>query len=117
MLILLGFLGGFLPDVIRLGAWASRAEAMPQRSRGVVVLRLLSFLIQSALGGLAVYLLGAASALQAVAIGYAGPEFLTRVLAAAVPRTPAGRGPAPLEADRGGPPPGALQTLIEWWRQ
>lgn len=124
-LVPLGCIGGLLPDVIRLLNWAKDGATDPasvkRPPKAGVLLRLVGALIQVGLGGFAVYLLGAASPLQAVAIGFAGPEFLTRILAAAAPRvTPPSPGATPQAGMIEELPPArdssAINAILDWWR-
>lgn len=81
-LYLMAAVGGLLPDALRLLAWA-RSDAhdrgpIPLEDPGVWI----GSLIQAGLGMLAVFALEATTVLQALAMGYAAPEFLTRAFAA-----------------------------------
>jgi hypothetical protein len=122
-LIVLGCVGGVLPDVIRLLNYvqtpAKDRASLTWPSKGEMILRLVGLAIQVGLGGFAVYLIGAASPLQAVAIGFAGPEFLTRFLAAAVPKPPSPQSGATPQggmietpARRSAP---RVRSLFRWW--
>lgn len=79
---LMALVGGLLPDALRLLAWA-RTDV---RDRGPIPLKdpgvWIGSFIQAGLGMLAVFALEATTVLQALAMGYAAPEFLTRAFAA-----------------------------------
>ena len=101
-MIILGCVGGLIPDVIRFIAWGNTAKSsdLKELQARIVVLRLISFVMQSAIGGFAVYLAGTITDVrQAVGIGFAGPEFLTRLLAAF-----GGKRPDPSEQNSGRTP-------------
>lgn len=126
--IALGCIGGVLPDLLRLLRWIQdktkstvASPTIQPPTKVMVLLRVIGLLLQSALGGFAVYLLGAASSLQAVAIGFAGPEFLTRFLAAAVPKVEPASGAMPQAGVMNtlphvSPFAATMRGLANWWR-
>ena len=77
-IILLGCIGGLLPDVLRAiqnryKKRFSKVWTEPQFLLGLV--------LQIAVGGLAAYLFDALNAKQAIACGFAGPELLSKLAA------------------------------------
>ncbi len=99
-IILLGALGGLVPDVLRF--IKGRHKEMPgylqkpQFYIGVVLL--------AGLGALAAWLMEAADVKQALAYGYAAPEVLSRLFAKTTGAVSADRSLAAEE-----------QTVPQWW--
>jgi hypothetical protein len=118
-IVLLGMVGGLLPDAIRF--FKERHD--PQVPAFLKTTKFwISLGVGLGLGGLAAWLLEAATAKDAVIYGFAAPELLT-TLAAGVTAPPADRG-ADRAADRGADR-GAesaerstarpLEELTDWW--
>jgi hypothetical protein len=76
--IVLGCIGGIIPDAIRVAK--GRYDAMPGYLKAPMFWTGLFILV--AIGGFAAWLGGASEVKQALAYGYAGPELLSRLLAA-----------------------------------
>lgn len=105
MYVAVGCLAGLLPDILRFVKERHNAPAMTYLSTwqfwvGVLLLVLL--------GGVAAALAKAATMLQAVAYGYAAPEFISRLVSE--------QGPP---SDKNGPRPAAVApqsfSLRQWW--
>ena len=86
----------------------------------VLLVRFGGFILQAGFGGFAVYLLGAASPLQAASIGFAGPEFLTRFLTATAQKLPIDSKKAPatgvaMQKLETVSRAGHFNGLMQWW--
>lgn len=107
-LYVMGALGGLLPDVLRLLAWTKLAPGV----RGPLPVRdpaiWLGMVLQVGLGVLAAYALEPATVLQALAMGYAAPEMLTRAFAAFVKSGGQAAGFAVNQ-------PSAGRRVLGWW--
>jgi hypothetical protein len=99
-MILIGCAGGLIPDVLRI--IKNRYEPkVPEYLRSVTFW--LGLLLLVIMGGLAAWLGEAANVKQALAYGFAAPEFISRILSG---------GEAGADATQGG---GKL-SLREWWK-
>jgi hypothetical protein len=99
-MILIGCAGGLIPDVLRI--IKNRYEPkVPEYLRSVTFW--IGLLLLVILGGLAAWLGDAANVKQALAYGFAAPEFISRILSGgeAVAAATEGRGKL---------------SLREWWR-
>jgi hypothetical protein len=99
-LVLLGAVGGLLPDVLRIIA-AGRQGTMPDSLKRAIFY--ISLVLLAGIGALAVWLVGAGSPKEAIAIGFGAPELISRLGAAAG------------QVDHGAE--GAQRvTLRDWWK-
>jgi hypothetical protein len=107
-LLIYAGVGGLIPDAIRVLKWART----PSRNRPPNPLAdpatYVGLVIQILLGVFAAYLLAVTTPFQAVAVGYAAPDLLTRLLGNIAGRqTPKG-----VSAQGGG----LTERMLEWWR-
>lgn len=101
-LILLGAVGGFLPDILRIVA-AGREGTVPAfLGKGIFWV---SLVLLAGIGALVVWVFGAASPKEALALGFGGPELISR-LVGSIGQTD--------RTGEEGPQPGL--TLSDWWR-
>ncbi|MBN1440117.1 MAG: hypothetical protein JW929_11975 [Anaerolineales bacterium] len=112
-IILIGCLGGLLPDALRIARNRYRADALaylkrPQFWLGVLMLALV--------GGLTVWVFNLSAAKDALIYGYAAPAVISQLVASVVPEDQeppraqgAPRKTAPSEAQGG-------FNLLKWWR-
>jgi hypothetical protein len=99
-MILIGCAGGLIPDALRI--IKNRHEPkMPEYLRSVTFW--IGLLLLVILGGLAAWLGEAANVKQALAYGFAAPEFISRILSGGEAATPAAEG-------------GGKLSLREWWK-
>lgn len=98
-MILIGCAGGLIPDALRI--IKNRYEPqVPEYLRSFAFW--LGLLLLVILGGLAAWLGGAANVKQALAYGFAAPEFISRILSGGEAATPAAEGEGKL-------------SLRKWW--
>jgi len=98
-MILIGCAGGLIPDVLRIIKNRYDPE-VPEYLRSATFW--LGLLLLVILGGLAAWLGEAANVNQALAYGFAAPEFISRVLSRGEAATPTAEG-------------GGKLSLREWW--
>jgi hypothetical protein len=99
-MILIGCLGGLIPDALRI--IKNRHEPqVPEYLRSVTFW--LGLLLLVILGGLAAWLGEAANVKQALAYGFAAPEFISRILSGGEAAAPASEG-------------GGKLNLRAWWK-
>ena len=77
-LIILGILGGALPDILRI-IKTRHGKNLPTYLKNINFW--LGFFLLLAIGGLAAWLLGAKDAKEAFAFGFGAPEILSNLLA------------------------------------
>lgn len=115
--LVLGAIGGILPDVLRI----LKVVRSGQPVTGVFGWRLwVSLIILVPIGAFVAWLLDASSAMQALACGFSGPDLLSKILSdnsnlppIASRKLDIDRGDAPLAGgEETGPPGGGLRT---WW--
>ena len=103
MLILLGCIGGLLPDILRLIKNKYEIGAPPEWQS----LRFwISLLLQVAIGGLASWVLQATTAKDALAFGFAAPELLSKLIS-----TNEGRAQLRIQKDEH-----LFTQLRKWWQ-
>ena len=100
-LVLLGAVGGLLPDGLRIIA-AGRLGTMPGYLKTAIFW--ISLVLLAGIGALVVWLVGAGSPKEAIAIGFGAPELISRLGAAAA-------GQADRDAESGG-----KVSLLDWWK-
>jgi hypothetical protein len=79
-LLIYAAIGGVIPDALRVLKWARSPEKNRPRSPLTDPAIYVGLIIQVLLGVLAAYLLAVTTPFQAVAVGYAAPDLLTRLL-------------------------------------
>jgi hypothetical protein len=110
-MLLLGMVGGLLPDAIRFFKERHDPE-VPKFLKGAKFW--ISLVIGLGLGALAAWLLKAANAKDAVIYGFAAPELLTSL--AAVATAPGADRGADRGPDSAGPSIGRpLKSITDWW--
>jgi hypothetical protein len=103
-----GFVGGILPDILRL--LNNRYDGPPAYLRSWFFW--LCFVVLGLLGAGLVYWLGAANIETALSIGFTGPEILRRLLSAGAGATQNGDGTNKARAVGA---PDAWQRQRQWW--
>jgi hypothetical protein len=99
-MILVGCAGGLIPDALRI--IKNRYEPkVPEYLRSVTFW--LGLLLLVIFGGFAAWLGEAANVKQALAYGFAAPEFISRILSGGEAASPAAEGEGKL-------------SLREWWK-
>jgi hypothetical protein len=99
-MILIGCAGGLIPDALRIVK--NRYEPqVPEYLRSITFW--IGLLLLVIFGGLAAWLGEAANVKQALAYGFAAPEFISRILSRGKAATPAAEGEGKL-------------SLREWWK-
>jgi hypothetical protein len=101
-------LGGVLPDALRILKWSRQRRKSPnplKDSRTYI-----SIVLQIGLGLLGANLLSVTTPLQCVAVGYAAPDVLTRILSGVTKTRGATLGAAPEAATHS-----LWNGLISWW--
>lgn len=105
-LLLVGVIGGAMPDLLRVLKWSQTAAD----SRGVAPYKdfgfWISLVIHIALGPAAVWIFGPTTLTQAVAFGYSGPELLSKGVDSAT---------GGANADRAAGRPSSWNQLKVWW--
>lgn len=109
-IFLMTMVGGVLPDALRILHWARTAPALRSSSPFHDPAVLVGLVIQVGVGLLMAWLLEVSSDTEAVVVGYAGPEFLTR-LVAAVARPSNQLGAATATRTNAG------RRILTWWRE
>lgn len=109
-IFLFGALGGLLPDALRLLTWARTPTLQRAPSPLTDTSIWLALGIQIALGLLAVRVFGAETELQALAIGYAAPSFLSKTLASLAEAQT-------IQRSSGQTVDAPLRRVIGWWRR
>lgn len=100
LLIVLGGLGGLIPDILRLIKIGRAGRNVPKFLSKLMFW--ISVVLLMLLGAFVSWLLGANDYKEAVAYGFAAPELITRLVA------------SPTEADRG-EIRGDTKGLLNWW--
>ncbi|MBN1777983.1 MAG: hypothetical protein JW811_07665 [Clostridiales bacterium] len=102
-MILFGCIGGIVAELLRI---VKNLKEVSAKETSDIMTSLLSMLILAVVGGLTVYVIGESikTVLDALLVGYAAPEILSRLAANKVP-TLVGRGVRTKTAN-----------VFEWWR-
>jgi len=108
-LLIYAGVGGVIPDAIRVLKWAR--TPMPGRPPNPLAdpATYVGLVVQVLLGVLGAYLLAVTTPFQAVAVGYAAPDLLTRLLGNIAGQ----QTPPPGVSAQGA---GLLARMLEWWR-
>ncbi len=106
--VLMGALGGLLPDILRIVKSRHDPQLQPYLRS---IMFWVGVLLAVAVGAVAAALAGATSVREALAYGFGAPEVLTRILSTAGQPAPPAKAPEGVAAlARSGRP-----TLGNWW--